>query len=266
MNPADIGRTFDRTVLGSTGLRVGRLGVAASYGVRAPAIERAFDQGVNYLYWGSRRSAAFAEAIRNLRSQRDRMVLVIQSFSRIAGLLSWSLERALRQLRLDSADILLLGLWNKPVSARILDAARKAQERGLVRRLALSSHSRPLLARLVARREFDVFHFRYNAAHTGAEAEIFPFLSKQNRPGMVSYTATSWKQLLNPRKVPEGERVPTAADCYRFVLSRPEVDVCMTGPANDAQMDEALAALRRGPMSETELAWMRRVGKPIRGK
>ena len=266
MSPAGIERTFDRTILGSTGLRVGRLGVAASYGVPAPAVERAFEHGVNYLYWGSRRSAAFAEAIRNLSSQRDRLVLIIQSFSRIAGLISWSLERALRHLRLDYADILLLGLWNKPVSPRILEAARKVQERGLVRHLALSSHSRPQLARLVATRAFDVFHFRYNAIHTGAEAEIFPFLSKQNRPGMVSYTATSWKQLLNPRKVPEGEKVPTAADCYRFVLSRPEIDVCMTGPANAAQMDEALAALRRGPMSEAELAWMRRVGKAIRGK
>jgi len=266
LSSADIERTFDRAILGSTGLRVGRLGVAASYGVPARAVESACEHGVNYLYWGSLRSAGFAEAICNLRSQRDRLVLVIQSFSRIAALVGWSLERALRRLRLDSADLLLLGLWNKPVSARILDAARKVQERGLVRHLALSSHSRPLLARLVARREFDVFHFRYNAVHTGAEAEIFPFLSKQNRPGMVSYTATSWKQLLNPRKVPEGERVPTAADCYRFVLSRPEVDICMTGPANAGQMDDALAAMRRGPMSETELAWMRRVGKAIHGK
>jgi predicted aldo/keto reductase-like oxidoreductase len=266
VSPAEIERTFDRTVLGATGVPVGRLGVAASYGVQAPAIERAFEHGVNYLYWGSRRSGAFAEAIRNLRSQRHRLVVVIQSFSRVASLVGWSLERALGNLRLDHADILLLGLWNKPVSARILDAARNVRERGLVRHLALSSHSRPLLARLVATRAFDVFHFRYNAVHTGAETEIFPFLSKQNRPGMVSYTATSWKQLLNPGKVPKGEKVPTAADCYRFVLSRPEVDVCMTGPANAAQMDDALAALRQGPMSETELAWMRRVGKAIHGK
>ena len=47
--------------------------------------------------------------------------------------------------------------------------------------------------------------------------------------------------------IPKGERAPTATDCYRFVLSRPEVDVCMTGPANAAQMDEALEALRARP-------------------
>ena len=59
---------------------------------------------------------------------------------------------------------------------------------------------------------------------------------------------------------PPGERVPTATDCYRFVLSNPAVNVCMTGPANEGQAAEALRALEMGPMNEEELEWMRRVG------
>jgi predicted aldo/keto reductase-like oxidoreductase len=77
---------------------------------------------------------------------------------------------------------------------------------------------------------------------------------------MVAYTATSWGQLLKPEKQASGERLPTAADCYRFVLSRREIDVCMSGPANAEQVNAALEALQRGPMDENELAWMRRVG------
>ena len=265
VTPAGANKTFQSTLLGSTGLRVGRLGVAASYGVPTRAVEQAFERGVNYLYWGSRRSAAFAEALRNLHPGRDRLVLVIQSYSRMASLVGPSLERALREVKLDHADILLLGLWNRPVAERIFDAARKAKDRGLVRFLALSSHNRPLLGRLVAGHVFDVFHFRYNAIHPGAESDIFPHIPEQDRPGLVAYTATSWKQLLNRRKLPVGERVPTARDCYRFVLSRPDVDVCMTGPSNAAQMDEALGALNHGPMSESELAWMRRVGAAKHG-
>ena len=65
---------------------------------------------------------------------------------------------------------------------------------------------------------------------------------------------------LDPRKLPAGERVPSAADCYRFALTRSEVDVCMSGPKTAEQTDAALEALRRGPMDEEELAWMRRVG------
>jgi len=258
-----VGAAFGHTVLGATGLRVGRLGVAASYGVPAPAVEAAFERGVNYFYWGTFRRSGFGQAIRNLASQRDQMVVVIQSYSRVAGLMAWSLERALRQLCLDHADVLLLGLWNRAVPQRILDASRKLKERGLARFLAASSHDRPLVRQWVAAGEFDVVHFRYNAIHTGAETDIFPYLPSENRPGMVAYTATSWKQLLDRKRVPKGEKMPQASDCYRFVLARPEVDVCMTGPSNAEQMTEALEALRRGPMAEDELAWMRRVGAAI---
>ena len=105
--------------------------------------------------------------------------------------------------------------------------------------------------------------FRYNAAHRGAETDILPFVGTTNRAGTVSYTATRWGSILNPRKLPKGEPVPRASDCYRFVLSRPGIDVCLTGPRDEEQMHEALAALDRGPMSEEELAWMRRIGDYI---
>jgi aryl-alcohol dehydrogenase-like predicted oxidoreductase len=266
MYPAEAGKTFQRATLGRTGLRVGRLGVASSYGVPAVAVERAFEQGVNYFYWGTFRRRGFGDAIRHLSSQRDRFVLVIQSYTRIASLMGWSLERALRGLKLDHADVLLLGLWNKPIPARIMDAARRLKERSQVRFLAFSSHNRQLIAKMLAGNDLDIIQFRYNAAHPGAETDIFPHIPAVNPPGMVSYTATSWGQLMNPKKTPKNEKTPTAADCYRFALTRPEVDVCMTGPANAQQMDQALEALRQGPMSEPELAWMRRVGSAIHGK
>jgi aryl-alcohol dehydrogenase-like predicted oxidoreductase len=256
--------TPELRVLGRTGLRVGRLGVSASYGVPAAAVERAFEQGVNYLYWGSMRRSGFADALRHLSPRRDRFVLVLQSYTRVGGLLGWSIERGLRAVRLDYADVLLLGLWNKPVPARILDAARRLRERGLVRFLAVSCHHRPFVPELAASPDCDVVHFRYNAAHPGAETDIFPRLPAAGRAGMVAYTATSWGQLLKPSKIPRGEPVPSGADCYRFVLTRPEVDVCMTGPSNAAQMEEALKALERGPMTEEEVAWMRRVGAAVR--
>jgi len=274
--------SFERALLGRTGREVGRLGISASYGVPGEAVERAFERGVNYIYWGSSRTDSFGAALKRLRPQRDRFVLVIQSYMRVARLLGWSLERALRALNFDHADILLLGMWNKPVAPRILDAAQRLKERGLVRFLAVSTHKRALVPQLAARRDFDVVHFRYNAAHPGAEKDIFPHLPGANRPawagrpGLVSFTATSWGQLLGKaslqgffnggHRLPKNERVPTATDCYRYVLTRPEVDVCPTGPADAAQMDQALEALRLGPMTEDELAWMQRVGRAVAGK
>src|SRR5438094_638521 len=111
--------------LGRTGLAVSRIGLAPGRGaLPAREIERAFDGGVNYLYWGSLRAASYREAIRAIaRNRRAEMVLVVQSYSRSAWMMKSSLERALRALGTDYADLFLLGWWNQPPPPRLLDAA-----------------------------------------------------------------------------------------------------------------------------------------------
>jgi len=258
--------SFERAMLGRTGIDVCRIGLASSYGAPASVVERAFDEGVNYFYWGSLRRGGFGEGLRALAPRRGRFLLVTQSYSRVAALVGLSLERALRTLRFDYTDVLLLGLWNGMPPPRILDACQKLRERGLVRRVAVSTHNRPLIARLASDPQFDIFHVRYNAVHRGAEREVFAHARGEDWPGIVSFTATCWRQLLDRKRVPAGERAPTAADCYRFVLSHPAVSVCMTGPADAGQFEEAVKALRGGPMGEDELGWMRRVGDAIYGR
>jgi len=238
--------------------------MASTFGVPARAVEQAFERGVNYMYWGTFRRGPFGQALRNLKPQRDRMVLVVQSYSRVAALMKPSVETALRKLGFDYADVLLLGLWDHTPPPRILEASRRLRERGLIRNIGISTHHRPLVESLSSNADIGIVHIRYNAVHPGAEREVFPFLAANgNRPGVVAFTATSWRQLLNPKSVPPGERVPTAIDCYRFVLSNPAVDVCMTGPANLDQAVEAMRAIELGPMDAEELAWMRRVGDYI---
>lgn len=254
---------FAKRTLGRTGLTVGALGMSASYGVPAAAVERGFEAGMNYLYWGSLRRNAFGDALRTLAPKRDQMVLVLQSYNPFAVGVVHAVERGLRSLKFEYADVLLLGMWNRPVPERIRAACRKLKERGLIRFVAASTHNRKVIAGQAQDPDIDIFHARYNAVHTGAERDVFPHLPHEKRPGIVAFTATSWKQLLDPRKIPEGERVPTAADCYRFVLSNPAVDVCMTGPATSEHADQAIQALAKGPMSDDELAWMRRVGKAV---
>ena len=107
--------------MGKTGWKVSRLGLASSYGADERCVQMAFERGVNYLYWGSMRTAQFGAGLRSLRSRRDEFRLVIQSHSRVAALVPRSLERALKSLGIDHADILLLGLWNKDVSPAIFD-------------------------------------------------------------------------------------------------------------------------------------------------
>lgn len=254
------------TVLGRTGLRVGRLGVGSSYGAPAQAFEEAFERGCNYFYWGSLRKRGMGEAIRNIcrQGKRGELIVVIQSYSRSAHLMEVYYSRALKRLALDYGDVLLLGWYGKKPPRRILDRADAMKKKGMFRFLAISSHNRSLFPELAKENLFDIFHIRYSAAHRGAESVTFPYLAGENKAGVVSYTATRWGQLLQEKKMPPGESAPSATDCYRFVLSHPAVDICMTGPKNMAQMREALTALDLGPMHEDELGRMRTIGDHVR--
>jgi aryl-alcohol dehydrogenase-like predicted oxidoreductase len=60
--------------------------------------------------------------------------------------------------------------------------------------------------------------------------------------------------------------VPDAATCYRFVLSNPNVDVCLTAPSNIRQLEANLKALEQGPLSDEELAWMREFGDVVHAR
>jgi len=262
---------FPRRVdLGRSGLRVGKLGLGASYGAPCEAYREAYERGANYFYWGSLRRDGMGRAIREIAArERDDLVLVLQSYSRWPAMVRRAVHGSLRRLGLERADVLLLGWYNSRPSRRVLDAALELRERGLVRCLAISGHRRTMFPELLEDPDFAIWHVRYNAVHRGAERDVFPHLearSSTERPGMVTYTTTRWGHLCDPKRTPPGERTPGGTDCYRFALSRPEVDLCLAAPKNLDEMRQALDALDRGPLAEDELAWMRRVGDHIYGR
>jgi aryl-alcohol dehydrogenase-like predicted oxidoreductase len=273
-----MGCGWEPVTLGRTGLRSSALGLAAGYGADGRDVERAFERGVNYFYlgmgsptwgWASWRRADFARGVSRLaRRHRERMVTVVQTYARAATLVGPAVELTLAALRLEYADLLLLPWWNEPPSARVRDAAIALRDRGRVGDILVSCHHRPSFARYAADPGYGAIMLRYNAAHPGAEGEVFPHLATANtaRPGVVAFTATRWGTLLDPRLTPPGERTPAGADCYRFVLSNPHVDVCLCGPANASELRDALGALDRGPMDASELGWMRRVGAAVRAR
>jgi aryl-alcohol dehydrogenase-like predicted oxidoreductase len=259
------------TTLGRTGLEVGRLGIASSFGALAEAYREAFERGCNYFTWGTfirGRSGAMGDAIRNLvaAGKRDDLVVGMLTYAHIAWLTEHFFVRGLKAANLEYADVLLLGWFPKRPSRKVIDGALRLKDRGLVRFIGLTSHNRKLFPELAREGLFDVFHIRYNAAHRGAETETFPHLTGDDRPGVVSFTATDWQKLLKSGKMPPGEKPLTAAECYRFALSNPAVDVCMMGARSKAQMQANLGVLEQGPLSAEEMARVQRIGRHVYGK
>jgi aryl-alcohol dehydrogenase-like predicted oxidoreductase len=248
------------------GKRIFRLGLAANYGIDEDGVRAAMDRGVNLFLW-TMRSGGLKNPLREALKQRREDVAVVGFAS--LGYFGWGVRRGaeslLKSLGTDYLDVLQLG-WVGVGSAWTEATEREMvalRESGKVRAIGVSIHDRPRAGKLAEESPLDMLMIRYNAAHPGAEREIFPHLHDK-KPSILAYTATSWRRLLKKPKSWSGEAM-TAGDCYRFQLSNPNVDLALTGPASRAQMEENLAAVERGPLSPDEEKWMREFGRVVHG-
>lgn len=262
-----MGDFLDRREIGRTGLVSSRLGIGSTFNAPTRVIEDAFARGVNYLYWGTVRQPSFAKAMVNLaKRHRDEAIFTIQSYSQDPSTIEAEVEEALRSGGLESFDFLLLGNRNAVPEGAYVEVYERLRQRGKVRFLSLSSHNRPMLPELLTAYEaeacpYDLLMLRYNGVHRGAEQDVFPFVPERpGRPFICTYTATRWGHLLDPAKMPPGEAPPSARDCYRYSLSHKAVDMVLCGPASAEQMDQAIEALRCGPLEAHERARMERIG------
>jgi aryl-alcohol dehydrogenase-like predicted oxidoreductase len=174
-------------------------------------------------------------------------------------------HRMLRLLRTDYLDILQIHWLGRmsALSEGVEEALVKLAEEGKVRAVGVSIHDRPRAGELAAESALNHLMIRYNAAHPGAEKDIFPHVDR-SRTNICAYTATRWGKLLERPGDWQGE-VMTAGDCYRFCLSTDYVNVVLTGPKNEKQLHESIAALEKGPLSAEEDQWMREFGLSVRG-
>lgn len=244
--------------------RVHRLGLAASFGIDEAGIREALDAGVNYVFLTR---GVLERPVRDaIRRGRERIVVATGPvLGWFPGSIRRAAEKRLRSLGTDYLDVLQL-FWLSKMSAlspRNVEELVRLREEGKVRAIGVSIHDRVRAGRLAEDSPLDLLMVRYNAAHPGAEADVFPHLARR-RPAVVAYTATSWRKLLRRPRGWDGP-VPTAGDCYRFCLTSPHVDVVLSGPATAAQLRENLQALERGPLGPEEVAWMREFGRAVHG-
>lgn len=247
------------------GRRLFRLGLSGSFDLDEAGCREALER-VQYVFW-SPRMKTLTPALRDaLALDRDRYVVSTGPlFGYFPGAIRRAAEGALRSLGIDRLEVFQL-YWLGMTAAytgAVRDEMVKLREEGKVRALGASIHDRPRAGRLAEDSILDLLMIRYNAAHPGAEQDIFPHLSRRG-PAVVAYTATAWRKLL---RAPRGWTgwVPSAGDCYRYCLTNPCVDVVLTGPRNAAEMRENLAAVDKGPLSPEEMEKMRAFGKALHG-
>lgn len=250
------------------GKRVHRLGVSNNYGIDADGLRKAFDRGLNYVWYVRSTEKVATEPIREACA-RDRDSVFIAtgpSMAYTGRSVRTHCEKVLKTLGTDHVDLLQLFWAGKMsrISDGTLSALTKLRDEGKCRGIGVSIHDRPWAGQLARDRVFDVLMIRYNAGHPGAEQDIFPYVGEgENKLGIVSYTSTRWGTLL---KAPSGwaDRPATAAECYRFALTHPAVDVVLTGPDSWAQLEANLDGLE-GPLDAQRLGWMRELGSKARG-
>jgi len=247
------------------GRRVFRLGLANNFGIEGKDLEWALEQGVNYVFWTPNMRRVTQSLKTALKRDRESIVLASgPTTGYFGGGVRRACDRLLKKLDTEYLDIFQL-FWLGRTSAltpSTIDALVSLRESGKARAIGVSIHDRKRAGKLAMDSPLDLLMIRYNAAHPGAEDDIFPHLAKRN-PAIVAYTATRWRGLLKSPKGWEGP-VMTASDCYRFCLSIPHVDQVLTGPKNRRQLQENLRDLReKGPLSEEETRWIRDFGNVV---
>jgi aryl-alcohol dehydrogenase-like predicted oxidoreductase len=265
MDPA-----FLETTLGKTGLRVGRIGLSATYRPGVKTVHRALDEGVNYFFAFGLDGQIFRGLRDAIRANREKYALATGAYNLLLGHpnIERTVEKRLRQFRTDYIDVFMyLGVVKeKEFPPRLIDEFQRLKETGKVKHIGLSTHARKFAGQLAARNAVDVLMVRYNAAHRGAEEDIFPYL-QPNNPGVVSFTATRWRYLFRRpgNRWPADSPVPTPGMAYRFVLSNPAVHICMMAPSNIRQFDANMKEIREGgPLTPEEMDLMKKFGDAVR--
>lgn len=292
---------FSRRPLGKTGLQVSPLGIGGGGGIESQDLLYAFEQGINYFFFSSDLHHFFyqksADALRTLckrgSSVREQVVLATVTYVRhpdqvVSVLLDQLLELGVEYVDVfhwgwisDDDDLLpfikkgrqlkritseqyiksLTGQQTPVESARMVN--EELLKRGLARFVGASFHSRVAAQRWM--RNLDVLMLRYNSVHPGAEQDVVPFFygDKERDPGIVLFKTANAEESLVHSPLP-GEYVPSIPTRYRFALSQPWVDVVLTGLTGREEIDQALAAVEKGPLSEEECQMVRSYGVRLR--
>ena len=237
------------------GFSVSPLAISGAFAPSPSALSLAADSGVDLFFW----EPTYDGLTRFLRRPRNRALRVIAgSYHADAASITADVHRALRWLRRDTLDVFLL-FWSRSaarVDPRAYDVLATLQHQQLVRAIGFSTHDRALARAALAASPFDVVMTRHSAAHPGIETELLPHIDPA-RTAVLTFSALCYGRLLT------GPNPPTAADCYRYSLTRPGVTATISAPRRTDELVANLAALHAPALSDADVARLRAHGAHV---
>jgi predicted aldo/keto reductase-like oxidoreductase len=259
---------------GSTGIQVSALGYGAmrlparedkkvDLDLAVPMLQRGIDLGINYIdtayvYIDGTSEIAVGQAIKPYNREKLYLATKIPVHSAEDGTGAvWraKLETSLKRFDTPYIDFILFhGLrWNEyegviSLPGMALEAARKAQDEGLVRHICFSSHDTAE----------NIIHLIDTGAFAGMLVQ-YNYLDRHNEPaiqhaaqrgmGVAIMGPVAGGRLATPQGFvldPEGElEVKTPELALRFVWDNPDVSVALSGMNAIAQIEENTAAASR---------------------
>lgn len=265
----------DRISLGNTHIQVSPLclGITGS----PDTVLAAYESGINFffltadLHWPLYESTR--EGLRRLLEKpgvRDDIVVGVVSYLDDPLFSALQFHEVINDVKgLERVDLLIAGAVSSDTSfsrMRSLTISKAIKHCGAVA-IGASFHQRPYVVAAAMHHMLDISFIRYNTAHPGARKDIFPFLSPHrsmklyNFKSVLSYVSPATMSALG---IPQSYWRPDITDCYRFSLSRPELDGILCSPQSPHELHALCLALEKPPLTQEEqdyLIWLAAAAK-----
>jgi hypothetical protein len=223
-------------------------------------IGAAFEAGINFfflaadLHWPRYEPTRVGLARLLARVPRDRVVVAAAAYVTQPEFCSAPFHEVVDAVPgLGALDVLVAGGAYATELARRLPIYVEHRRRRFAgaRAIGASFHDRGAAVAAIAGGELDIAFIRYNAAHPGAQRDVFPVLPPERATRVFGFTSTgAHRAVSNPPD--EDIWIPELTDHYRFALSRPGLDGLLCSPTRPEHVAALAAAMAEGPLSLEE--------------
>jgi aryl-alcohol dehydrogenase-like predicted oxidoreductase len=261
-------RFSDRLALGRSGLKVSPFCLGM---VEEPeTIAAAFDAGINFFFLTADMHWPYYDASRRgleqlfarHRSIRGQVVVAAACYPTQPEFSAMPFIEVVEATRgLDRMDVAVMGgVYASDFTSRhrVYLEHRRSRFAG-IRAIGATFHDRVTAATPIVHGLIDIAFARYNPAHAGARADLFPALAGRAPTPLYIFNSTSGyvdAERMRALGVGRSKWRPHITDHYRFALTRPEVNGLLCAPRTPAQVEALGRALEAGPLDDDEETYL----------